>query len=65
MNELLQLWNEYKKTVEELEADVVKGINGNASARLRARKTLRKMSKASAKLTKELLNIDKSKKEEK
>ncbi len=65
MNELLLFWNEYKKTVEELEIDVVKGIGGNASARLRARKTLRKLSKASAKLTKELLMIDKSKEEDK
>lgn len=65
MNELLQFWNEYKKMVEDLEIDVVKGINGNASARLRSRKTLRKIAKASAKLTKELLMIDKAGDQEK
>lgn len=63
MNELLKLWEEYKKTVEELDIDVVKGVNGNASARLRSRKTFRKLAKASAKLTKELLMMDKSGKE--
>lgn len=62
--DLLQQWKEYKKLVEEVEVDVVKGTSGNASARLRARKSFRVLSKHASKLCKMLLEMDKSKKEE-
>ena len=57
---LLSQYEELKVLIETLQTDVVKNAQGNKSAGVRARKTLREVKKAAADLVKSSLTFDKS-----
>jgi len=59
-NEVLELWNELKDIVKELEFDVQKNANGTASAGVRARKGLRNLKQVASSLVKVSTARDKS-----
>lgn len=61
-NDILTLWNEIKQLLTEIDVDIHKNANGNASAGVRARKGLRLIKSKSAELTKVTVNEEKSRK---
>ena len=63
--EILNLWSELKKLVEDLEVDVAKNARGIAAAGVRARKGLRNLQKKSKDLVKLTMQLEKNSKEEK
>jgi len=63
--EILNLWSELKKLVEDLEVDVAKNARGVAAAGVRARKGLRSLQKKSKDLVKLTMQLEKNNKEEK
>ena len=61
---IVSAWNEIKTLVEQIEVDVTKNANGNASAGVRARKGLRTLKTKAAELTKATIEAEKSRKAE-
>jgi hypothetical protein len=61
-NTIVSAWNDIKTLVEQIEADVTKNANGNASAGVRARKGLRTLKAKAAELTKATIEAEKSRK---
>ena len=61
---IVSAWNEIKTLVEQIEVDVTKNANGNASAGVRARKGLRTLKSKAAELTKATIEAEKSRKAE-
>ena len=59
---IVSAWNEIKTLVEQIEVDVTKNANGNASAGVRARKGLRTLKTKAAELTKVTIEAEKSRK---
>jgi hypothetical protein len=59
---IVTAWNEIKTLVEQIEVDVTKNANGNASAGVRARKGLRTLKSKAAELTKATIEAEKSRK---
>ena len=60
MNEnIIKQYEELKVIIETLQTDVIKNAQGNKSAGVRARKTLREVKKAAADLVKCSLTHDK------
>ena len=59
---IVSAWNEIKTLVEQIEVDVTKNANGNASAGVRARKGLRTLKSKAAELTKVTIEAEKSRK---
>lgn len=59
---IVSAWNEIKTLVEQIEVDVTKNANGNASAGVRARKGLRTLKTKAAELTKATIEAEKSRK---
>lgn len=59
---IVTAWNEIKTLVEQIEVDVTKNANGNASAGVRARKGLRTLKTKAAELTKATIEAEKSRK---
>jgi len=59
---IVSAWNDIKTLVEQIEADVTKNANGNASAGVRARKGLRTLKAKAAELTKATIEAEKSRK---
>ena len=64
-SELLAEWTEIKKTVEDLELDIVKNVRGVAAAGVRARKALRDLKTKLAVFVRNTIKRDKVKKAEK
>ena len=62
MSSILEQWNEIKVLVENLDLDVVKNANGNASAGVRARRGLRLLKTKSADLVKKTIHQEKERK---
>jgi hypothetical protein len=61
--EVLNLWNELKQIVEDLEVDVAKNARGVAAAGVRARKGLRTLQKKAKDLVKLTIELEKNSKE--
>ena len=64
-NSILELWNEVKTAVTAVDGDVKKNAEGNASAGVRARKTLRKLKSILGQLVKVTVEAEKARKQEK
>lgn len=62
-NEILALWASLKEIVDQIDVDVRKNANGNASAGVRARKGLRSVRAKAAELTKLTIDAEKAKKQ--
>lgn len=62
INDILTLWNEIKQLTTEIDVDIHKNANGNASAGVRARKGLRLIKAKVSELTKVTVNEEKSRK---
>ncbi len=58
-SELFQKWEELKVLVESLENDILKNVNGNKSAGVRARKGLRLLKNNASEIVKVSLTNDK------
>jgi transcription initiation factor TFIID subunit TAF12 len=58
-SELFQKWEELKVLVESLENDILKNVNGNKSAGVRARKGLRLLKNNASEIVKVSLSNDK------
>jgi hypothetical protein len=61
-NKVMEMWNEIKTVVQDLELDVVKNANGTAAAGIRARKGLRTLKTLSHQLVKLTTELDKANK---
>jgi hypothetical protein len=62
--EVLGLWAALKEIVDQIDVDVRKNSNGNASAGVRARKGLRIIRAKAAELTKITIDLEKAKKQQ-
>ena len=60
-NELHSKWEQFKVLVEALEQDIIKNVNGNKSAGVRARKGLRLIKNSASEIVKTSLAFDKEK----
>jgi hypothetical protein len=58
-NELFRKWTTLKVLIESLEVDIVKNVNGNKSAGVRARKGLRLLKTEASEIVKLSLSQDK------
>jgi hypothetical protein len=64
-SEILEQWTELKTMVEILETDVMKNVNGNSSAGVRARKGLRELRTVATDLIKTTLDAQRERFEKK
>ena len=62
--EVLALWAALKDIVDQIDVDVRKNSNGNASAGVRARKGLRTIRAKAAEITKLTIDLEKARKQQ-
>jgi len=62
--EVLALWAALKDVVDQIDVDVRKNSNGNASAGVRARKGLRTIRAKAAEITKLTIDLEKVRKQQ-
>ena len=61
-NQIIEVWAQIKTIVEAVDLDVLKNAKGNNAAGVRIRKGLRLLKTNSAKLIKETVELDKTRK---
>lgn len=62
--EVLAIWAALKDVVDQIDVDVRKNANGNASAGVRARKGLRTIRAKAAEITKLTIDLEKARKQQ-